>query len=359
MGDDYLVAEDLYQIITLSDPRFGSDGRHLAYVRTEIDRENNGYKSAIYVVSTAEGRPRRFTSGEKRDHSPRWSPDGRWLAFVSNRGGEEAQIYIMPTDGGEALPLTRVETGAGNPVWSPDGKQLAFTSRLNADEMAAEQEPEPEQPLDPDEKRRRDEEKKKKEKERTDPRVIDRFPYRAETSYLEGRTSHLYVLDIDPDTGQAAGPHRRLTQDDRNYTDPRWMPDGSALLAVVTRRPGEDDLFYYSDLVRVPLDGSQEEILTSPDTVDHSPRPSPDGRWIAYHSVPAAKVSTANTEIKLMPAAGGPARVLTAALDAHAWDSIWMPNGQGLRCLVPRRGRVDLCQVALSGESIATLLSYM
>ncbi|MEJ2207573.1 MAG: S9 family peptidase, partial [Anaerolineae bacterium] len=348
MTDTHIRAEDLYQIVALSDPRFSPDGGRLAYVRTEIDREDNGYKSAIWLVPAGGGQPRQFTSGEKRDHSPRWSPDGRWLAFVSNRGGEKPQIYLMPTDGGEALPLTEVETGASNPVWSPDGGRLAFLSRLDADEMAAEAEPEPDSAADPEEKRRRAEEKKRKKEEKLDPRVVDRFPYRAETSYLEERTSHLYVVDVDGETGRATGTPRRLTQDDRNYNDPRWMPGGDALLAVATREPGEDDLFYYSDVVRVPLDGGEVEILTSAETADHSPRPSPDGQWIAYSSMPGGEMTTANAEIKLMPAAGGdPARVLTAGLDAHARDLTWMPDGQGLAFLVPRHGRVDVCHVGL------------
>ena len=122
MADAYVRAQDPYKIVTLSDPRFSPDGRRLAYVRTEIDQESNGYKSAIWMSPVQGGRPRQFSSGTKRDHSPRWSPDGRWLAFVSNRGGDKAQIFVMATDGGEALPLTQAENGADNPVWSPDGR---------------------------------------------------------------------------------------------------------------------------------------------------------------------------------------------------------------------------------------------
>ena len=356
MADAFVTAGDLYQIVTLSDPRFSPDGRCLAYVRTEIDRENNSYKSAIWVVSIEGGHPRQYTSGVKRDHSPRWSPDGRWLAFVSNRGDDKAQIFVMATDGGEALPLTRAENGADSPVWSPDGRRLAFTARLNAEEMAAEQEPEPDGPPDPEEKKRRAEEKKKREEEKADPRVVDRFRYRVETQYLDGRTSHLYVLDFDLDTGQATGLPRRLTREERDYRDPRWMPDGHALLAVATREPEEDDLFYYSDLVRVPLDGGPIEMLTTPETVDDSPRPSPDGQWIAYNSLPGQEMTVANVEIKIVPATGGGPQVLTGQLDAHAVDLIWMPDGQGLCFLVPQRGRVDLAQVDLSGGPIRTLL---
>ena len=177
-----VTAQDLYNIVTLSDPRFSPDGKWLAFVRTEMSRQINDYQSAIWLAPTDGSRPRPFTSGDKRDTEPRWSPDSRWLAFVSNRGDEKAkaQIYLIPTDGGEARKLTKMENGAGEPAWSPDGKRIAFTSRLNAKEMAAEADPEPETPLDPDEIKRRDEEKERKEKDEADPRVVRRFAYHTE-----------------------------------------------------------------------------------------------------------------------------------------------------------------------------------
>ncbi len=359
MTGSCLIPQDLYKIVTVSDPRFSPDGKWLAFVRIEIDRENNEYKSSIWVASTAGGHPRRFTSGDRRDSAPRWSPDGRWLAFVSNRGGEKAkpQIYLLPTDGGEACRLTQMENGAGEPTWSPDGKRLAFTSRVNAEEMAAEDGPEPDPPPDPDQVKRRAEEKEHQEKEKADPRVISRFAYRAETSYFDDRTKHLYVVELDLEIGQAKDKPQRLTQDGRNYGDPRWLPGGNALLAVVDRKPGVDDLFYYSDVVRVPLDGSEPEILTSPDTLDHNPWPSPDGRWIAYNSLPAAQSTTANAEIKLIPATGGEPRILTAELDAHPRDLRWLPDSRSLCFLVAERGRIDLRRVSVDGGAVETLLT--
>ena len=100
-------------------------------------------------------------------------------------------------------------------------------------------------PVDPDEAKHRAEERERTEKQKSDPRVVRRFAYRAETSYFDDRTAHVYVLEVDLETGLAEGQPRRLTQDQRNYGDPQWMPDGSALLATVDRLPGTDDLFYY------------------------------------------------------------------------------------------------------------------
>jgi dipeptidyl aminopeptidase/acylaminoacyl peptidase len=354
-----IVAQDLYQIVTVSDPRFSPDGKWLACVRTEVDREGNDYKSAIWLVPVDGGHPRPFTAGDRRDSAPRWSPDGRWLAFVSNRGGEKAkpQIYLIPTDGGEARRLTKMENGAGEPAWSPDGRCLAFTAPLSAEERAAEDAPEFETPLDPDEIKRRGEEKEKKEKEKADPRLISRFAYRAETSYFDDRTKHLYVVEIDPEAGQARDKPRRLTQDARNYGAPQWMPDGKALLATVDRAPGEDDLFYHSDVVCVPLDGGELAILTGRDTADHNPHPSPDGRWIAYNSLPVAELTTANAEIRLIPSTGGEPQVLRTELDAHPRDIRWTPDGQGLCFLVAERGRIDLRHVSVKGGPAETIVT--
>ena len=275
MAEAYLTSKDLFKIATLSDPRFSPDGQWLAYVRTQPDLQSNAYKSAIWLAAADGGRLRQFTSGTKRDSAPRWSPDGHWLAFVSTRGGEKAkpQIYLIPTDGGEARQLTRMENGAGEPAWSPDGRYLAFTSRLSEEEMAVEKEHDPDLLLDPEELERRAEEKEKKEKEKADPRVIRRFAYRAETSFFDDRTAQLYLLEVDTETGGAKDKPRRLTHDGRNYSDPQWMPDGGDLVAVVSRQPGVDDLFYYPDLVRVPLDGGEPELLTGPDTADRTPGP--------------------------------------------------------------------------------------
>jgi dipeptidyl aminopeptidase/acylaminoacyl peptidase len=354
-----IVAQDLHRIVKASDPRFSPDGKWLAYVQTEVDRERNGYREAIWLVPVEGGHPRPFTAGDRHDSNPRWSPDGRWLAFVSDRGDEKAkpQIYLIPTDGGEARRLTKMENGAGEPAWSPDGARLAFTARVNAEERAAEDDLEFEIPLDPDEIKRRAEEKEKKEKEKADPRLISRFAYRAETSYFDDRTKHLYLVEIDLETGQARDKPRRLTQDGRNYGDPQWMPDGSALVAAVDRKPGEDDLFYYSDLVYVPLDGGEPAILTGPDTADHNPRPSPDGHWIAYNSLPVAELGTANAEIRLIPPSGGEPRVLRTELDAHPRDIRWAPDSQSLLFLVAERGRIDLRRVSVVGGTVETVVT--
>src|SRR5579884_2793269 len=110
---------DLLELATASDVQLSPDGRLVAYVRTEIDADADAYRSAIWVVPASGGTPVPFTRGP-RDWSPRWSPDGRWLAFLSDRDGGHAQLYVLPMAGGEARRLTSQPLGVGEPAWSPD-----------------------------------------------------------------------------------------------------------------------------------------------------------------------------------------------------------------------------------------------
>ena len=153
MTQPYVTAHDLYHIVQPVRPRFSPDGQWLAYVRTGMDRQTNGYKSAIWLTpagtARAETASRQFTSGDKRDSAPRWSPDGRWLAFVSDRGDDKAKAQHLPHPHrwrGGPPPDRPWRTVLGEPAWSPDGKRLAFTSRRTPkrwrQEVAAEDEPE-------------------------------------------------------------------------------------------------------------------------------------------------------------------------------------------------------------------------
>jgi Tol biopolymer transport system component len=130
-----ITAEDLYDLQFVEDPQISPDGQTIAFVKLSVDRLGNQYRRSLWLVRPGDrGRgagPRQFTFGAKSDHTPRWSPDGATLAFVSARDGKP-QIYLIGLDGGEARPLTSVPNGATNPAWSPDGKRIAFVSPVNA-----------------------------------------------------------------------------------------------------------------------------------------------------------------------------------------------------------------------------------
>ena len=123
-----VTPEDLYRYRLVSDPQVSPDGRVVAYVQTRLRKKQNDYASNIWLVPTdGSSEPRRFTGSDKRDMSPRWSPDGKRIAFVSTRSGKP-QIWVISTEGGEAWQLTRIKRGVAEFSWSSDGSKIAFTS---------------------------------------------------------------------------------------------------------------------------------------------------------------------------------------------------------------------------------------
>src|SRR5712691_2585079 len=125
-----MIPADLFRIQWVSDACIAPDGRTLAFTVTHLDEQADDYRSAIWVVpADGSALPRRFTSGGGKDSTPRWSPDGARLAFLSDRDGGKAQVYVMDVAGGEARKLSAISEGAGAPVWSPDSTRLVSVVR--------------------------------------------------------------------------------------------------------------------------------------------------------------------------------------------------------------------------------------
>ena len=128
-----MVPEDVYALTGAADPRLDPTGSQVAYVVSSIDRDANEYRSNIWLAPVDGSQPpRRFTTGERRDGAPRWSPDGSRLAFTSSRKEKEpVQLFVIPVGGGEPTRLTELKEDVRDPVWSPDGTQIAFASRVH------------------------------------------------------------------------------------------------------------------------------------------------------------------------------------------------------------------------------------
>ena len=201
--------EDVYELTGVADPRISPDGSRVVYQVWSIDREANEYRGAIWVARLDRSEePRRFTSGERRDGSPSWSPDGRWLAFTSNRGDEkqQAQLYVIPAEGGEARRLTDLKEAVEEIAWSPDSKRLAFTARVR-DEAYEEE----------DDKKRR-------------PRRVTRLYFKLDSvGWTSDRRRHLHVVDLE------GGEPRRLTEGDSENGNPAWSPDGTRIVFSALR----------------------------------------------------------------------------------------------------------------------------
>jgi dipeptidyl aminopeptidase/acylaminoacyl peptidase len=320
--------DDVYELTGVGDPRISPDGSRVAYVVATTDRESEEYRSAIWVTPLAGSEePSRFTFGEKSDGSPRWSPDGRWLAFVSNRGDEKAkgQIYVLPAQGGEARKLTELKESAADLVWSPDSTRLAFTSRV------------------PDEAYEEEEERKRK------PRRFTRLFQKLDSvGWIADRRTHVFVVDLE------GGEARQITDGDCEDGAPAWSPDGKRLVFAATR--GERwDTELISRLYVVDPEGGEPAQLTGDEGSYETPAFSPDGSRIAYRFAVEDGTFPHNTQIGVMKADGTDATILTTALDRQCGphpdhrEPIW--DGDRILFTIEDRGNIHPYVVAADGST--------
>ena len=354
-----ITIEDLYQLKPVSRPRISPDGQRLAFVVTTIDEHKHEYRSSIWMVSTEGGEAKRFTTGPANTHSPSWSPDGRWLAFVSEREGEpvdkdekeqkkhgkgKPQIWLIPTDGGEAHQLTFMQHGASNPVWSPDSKRLVFNAEVGpADEETVDGKILPK------------------------ARVIDRLWYRLDgVGFIHERRNHLFLLDI------AGGEPQQLTEGDWDDTDAAWSHDGTRI-AFVSCRAGDRWRLPCPDVYTLDLtDGKAGELrcVTNGSLSCSMPAWSPDNQTIAFLAGLKLR-SGGHIDLYSIPANAqhGSARCLTQEFEGTFQDwtnsdvgdehlspvPAWSADGKTLYALASHRGASRVFAISSSGASTQPL----
>lgn len=313
----------------VSDPRISPDGARVVYTRGWIDKMNDAWESAIWMVGADGSKNRHLIDGS----SPRWSPDGSRIAFLAPVENGASQIFVRwMDDEGAVSPVTRLQQTPSNLAWSPDGSQLAFTMRVPAENPASRHWqidlPQPEGAT-----------------WTKSPHIVESLVYRQDrVGYLDEGFQHIFVVAAD------GGTPRQLTSGDFDHGAPVWNPDGGSVLFSGLRR--EDAVYHWqeSEIYRVDLSTRAVEQITTRRGPDRRPVPSPNGRYIAYIGYDTTGMDYIESALYVMDADGSNPRALTAQMDRTPGAVFWSPDSRGVYFNIRADGYENVFHATLSGE---------
>jgi dipeptidyl aminopeptidase/acylaminoacyl peptidase len=319
-----LKIDDLDRFAEVADPQVSADGKWVAYTVSSVDPDDDKSVTNIWMVSWDGTQDVQLTYGTESESSPRWSPDGKYLSFVSSRAGKtkSSQIWLLDRRGGEARQLTHIKDfSISQYEWSPDSAKLLLVLR-HKDE--------------PEEESKKAADGAAKEKP-PKPVVIDRYHFKEDIEgYLDAKAhNHLYSFDIATEKLEALTPDQPFDE-----SDAAWSPDGTKI-AFVSNRDKDPDRSENTDVFVLDVGpslkpGAAARKLTDYPGPDSGPlRWSPDSKLIAYLQGSESKYTAYNmNRLAVVPASGGPPRVLTQALDRGVSLPAFAADGESLLFVV-------------------------
>jgi dipeptidyl aminopeptidase/acylaminoacyl peptidase len=320
---------DVFALEWASDPRISPDGTQVAYVRQSFDIKSDTRRRMIWLVDRVGGNHRPLVGGSASQASPRWSPDGKRLAFVS-ADGDGAQIHMYWFAQGVTARVTNLLDSPARLAWSPDGRHLAFVMRV----------PEKREPLKvtlPD---------KPEDAKWAEPlKAIDRMVYRADgEGFLPDAFAQLFVVSAD------GGTARQLTQGAFDHDGVAWTADGSEILVSANRHENADLVPGDSEVYAVDVATGAIRALTKRFGPDADPAASPDGKYIAYTGFDDAYQGYQRARLYVMRRDNGEVRELASDLDRDVQNPAWSRDSRRIYFQYDDQGTTRIAESDLSGR---------
>jgi dipeptidyl aminopeptidase/acylaminoacyl peptidase len=327
-----ITFDDFISLPIVSDPQLSPDGKWVAYTVTTPSLKDNRGIARIWLAEVTTGKTRQLTQGPGSDRSPRWSPDGQALAFISSRqGGPQIWVIATAVGGGEARKVTSIDDGVGEIYWKPNSQGLLAVVDLKW-------------PADQEIDRRNGEFP-------TDARLWTELLWRHWDDFRAGHRQHVFGVDL------ATGKATDLTPVDHDVPTIATSGDGDVAVApdgreIAVAMHGDDVVATNTnvDIFTMEPDGGGMHNATSASLgADNTPRYSPDGKWLSYLSMERPGFEADRQHVMLMPRGGGAPVEATAGWTLSVGSYTWCPDAKCVYAVVEERGRENIYRIDVAG----------
>ncbi len=325
-AQDLMTPELLWSLKRVSDPQISPDGKWVLYGVNSPSIEENRSNTDLYIVPINGGRPKQLTTSKSADFNGRWSPDGKSVAFLSSRDGAP-QIYLIDPNGGEARKISDIKEGVSDLAWSPDGQRFSFTTDVKLQKTLAEKYPDLPKAV---------------------ARLYDRIPVRHWDTWEDELSMHLHVMRVDgggltdlmPDE-----PWETPVKPFGGGSEIAWSPDGKEI-AYTSKKVPDYAESTNTDIFIVPSGGGAARNITQGmNGFDRDPLYSPDGRWIAFHSMERPGHEADRNRLMLYERATGKITELSKTLDQWVGATVWAPDSKSLYFSAEDKATVQIYQI--------------
>lgn len=329
VSQEKMTLEDIFELEYISDPQISPDGQSILYVRNSMDIYSDGMMSQIWMTNIDGSNNRPITEGNARNSSPRWSPDGKKVLFLSNRD-KGNQIYVRWMDSGTVRRLSHLQESPSNISWSPDGTHIAFNMRI---------------------------EKKtppfvtllkapKGAEWATPPKYIEKINYKSDgAGFLRDAYNQIFVMSVD------GGYARQLTEGDEDYSGPfSWSKDSKHLYFSTNIHEDKDFDPRNSELYQLEIATGDLKPLTDRKGPDSNPLVSPDGKKIAYTGNDENLMGYQITSLYVMDVDGSNSKLISKDFDRDVTQIKWSADGKSILFLYDTEGQTFLAQMDMGGK---------